>query len=295
VIIRVYEEKERTWERELRKIKSLYETQLKSHQMKASKMEAALVNQTYQVQNEKKKLEQELTKLREEAKQCEDERKDLKEKISVLRSKPGNFEPESSQEEKSEDSVMNQGGTEEDENELREELNKYKKELQEAKDIIDDLEVSRKTLNEEVSSLRGILNGIDEDFSIQEVKAQKAIIIERDKELENLKKKLSQVEISRENLKDDYDTQREQFEVETANWLSEKEKVIRYQKQLQLNYVSMYKKNKELEKEIEEMKEALAESQNGPQQSNSTLSHKNSHVSSAKAKLFSKFSSKFTD
>merc|ERR1719348_125990 len=40
VIIRVYEEKERTWERELRKIKTLYETQLKSHQMKASKMEA---------------------------------------------------------------------------------------------------------------------------------------------------------------------------------------------------------------------------------------------------------------
>ena len=75
VIFRVYEEKEKTWEREIRKIKvkafhcflsthrehsssstsqylffqGLYETQLKSHQMKASKMEAALANQTYQV------------------------------------------------------------------------------------------------------------------------------------------------------------------------------------------------------------------------------------------------------
>ena len=91
VIFRVYEEKEKTWEREIRKIKvkafhcstafyinssssrtliftnlniskmfllqhlilkivqGLYETQLKTHQMKASKMEAALANQTYQV------------------------------------------------------------------------------------------------------------------------------------------------------------------------------------------------------------------------------------------------------
>ena len=36
------------------------------------------------------------------------------------------------------------------------------------------------------------------------------------------------MELSRDNLRDEYDTQREQFEVETANWLSEKEKVIRY-------------------------------------------------------------------
>ena len=71
--------------------------------------------------------------------------------------------------------------------------------------------------------------------------------------------------------------------------LSEKEKVIRYQKQLQLNYVSMYKRNKSLETELEALRKSASES--SPQKSGSS----GGHVSSAKAKLFSKFSSKFGD
>ena len=48
-VLKVYEEKERVWERELRKIKGLYENRLKANQQKASKMEQALMNQTLQV------------------------------------------------------------------------------------------------------------------------------------------------------------------------------------------------------------------------------------------------------
>ena len=53
VIFKVYEEKERVWERELRKIKGLYENRLKANQQKASKMEQALMNQTLQVMNDR--------------------------------------------------------------------------------------------------------------------------------------------------------------------------------------------------------------------------------------------------
>ena len=53
--------------------------------------------------------------------------------------------------------------------------------------------------------------------------------------------------------------------------------VIRYQKQLQLNYVQMYKRNKTLESEVDQLKKSLAESQKPSQ-------------SSTKSKLFSKFS-----
>ena len=86
MLLKVYEEKERSWERELRKIKALYENRMKANQqkvellpqqnnenhnddndnndiimmMQASKMEQALMNQTLQVQNEKRKLESEL-------------------------------------------------------------------------------------------------------------------------------------------------------------------------------------------------------------------------------------------
>ena len=37
------------WERELRKIKGLYDNRLRASQQKSSKMEQALTNQTYQV------------------------------------------------------------------------------------------------------------------------------------------------------------------------------------------------------------------------------------------------------
>jgi len=148
---------------------------------------------------------------------------------------------------------------------------------------------NRKSLAEEVDNLKSLLSGLDEDFSLHEVKAQKAIIIERDQELEVLKKQLRAREESHTLLRREHDQQVEQFEVETANWLSEKEKVIRYQKQLQLNYVSMYKKNKTLEQEMEQLKVSTSDSQDRSKSGGS------GHVSSAKAKLFSKFSSKFAD
>ena len=49
VIFKVYEEKEKMWERELKKIKTLYENRIKGHQQKSSKMESALMNQVFQV------------------------------------------------------------------------------------------------------------------------------------------------------------------------------------------------------------------------------------------------------
>ena len=44
------------WERELRKIKGLYDNRLRASQQKSSKMEQALTNQTYQVMLHTKKL-----------------------------------------------------------------------------------------------------------------------------------------------------------------------------------------------------------------------------------------------
>ena len=49
LMFRVYQEKEKYWEQEMRRLKTFYEKQLKHHQQKSSKMEAILSNQTYQV------------------------------------------------------------------------------------------------------------------------------------------------------------------------------------------------------------------------------------------------------
>jgi hypothetical protein len=49
VICKVVEEKEKTWERELRKIKGMYENRLKSAQQRALRIEQSLTTQNYQV------------------------------------------------------------------------------------------------------------------------------------------------------------------------------------------------------------------------------------------------------
>jgi len=143
---------------------------------------------------------------------------------------------------------------------------------------------------------------------LQEVAAQKEIIIQRDREIEALHRALQHQAAQLDHLKSEMDMEKENFEMETANWLSEKEKVIRYQKQLQLNYVSMYKRNKSLESEMEQLRKALADATAAAAAAAATTAAKPSgvgfsgggsggggHVSSAKAKLFSKFSSKFGD
>jgi len=113
---------------------------------------------------------------------------------------------------------------------------------------------------------------------LKEISAQKEVIIDRDKTIEELQRSLKEADISNQILAGEVDQFKQNFEVEKANWLDEKEKVIRYQKQLQLNYVQMYKRNKTLESEVDQLKKSLAES-----------SQKQSQPST-KSRLFSKFS-----
>ena len=54
-------------------------------------------------------------------------------------------------------------------------------------------------------------------------------------------------------LRREFETLAEEFAKEREQWLDEKNKVIRYQKHLQLNYVQMYRKNKTLEAEVEQL------------------------------------------
>ncbi|XP_056409329.1 leucine zipper putative tumor suppressor 3 isoform X1 [Hyla sarda] len=66
------------------------------------------------------------------------------------------------------------------------------------------------------------------------------------KDMENLQMELALERQQREQQVVD-------FEEERRTWQEEKEKVIKYQKQLQLNYVEMYQKNQQLEQKISEV------------------------------------------
>ena len=49
VIFKVYEEKEKSWDRELKKIRGIFENRLKATQQRALRMEQTFLTQTYQV------------------------------------------------------------------------------------------------------------------------------------------------------------------------------------------------------------------------------------------------------
>lgn len=286
VIFKVYEEKERVWERELRKIKGVYENRLKGNQQKASKMEQALMNQTLQVQNEKRKLEAELEEVQRARNEQLQEARALETELSSLRKSLEECEW-SSCEKSGEISLLksqiedNHGKEDSKVQEmidLRVEIAEVKRLLEVRNMEVRDLKTENKQMHNEVINLQSLLDLDNEECTLKEIAIQKEVIIERDKTIEKLQRSFKEADLNNKLLKEEVDRYKENFEVEKANWLDEKEKVIRYQKQLQLNYVQMYKRNKTLESEVDQLKKSLAESSQKQSQS------------STKSKLFSKFS-----
>merc|ERR1719150_1842701 len=108
------------------------------------------------------------------------------------------------------------------------------------------LQSENKLMQDEIINLQSLLDLDNEECKLKEIAIQKEVIIDRDKTIERIQRSLKDADVNNKILKDEVDKYKENFEVEKTNWLDEKEKVIRYQKQLQLNYVQMYKRNKTL-------------------------------------------------
>lgn len=70
------------------------------------------------------------------------------------------------------------------------------------------------------------------------------------REVERLKEQLRAEEEARERLANT-------FELERQTWNKEKSRVIKYQKQLQINYLQMHSKNQDLERVLEELSAEL--------------------------------------
>ena len=174
---------------------------------------------------------------------------------------------------------------------LKMQVEAYKNDLEQTKDEIAMLRQNKNDLCKEISRLKSILDasagGIDDgdegDYTFGVVEEYKLTIIERDQEIELLKEQLKRKVEENVKLQDQFESVSDNYKTETDNWLVEKEKVIKYQKQLQLNYVSMYNRNKQLEAEMETLKSSL---QKNPKQKSMTT---------ARTKYLSKFSSRFSD
>ena len=143
-------------------------------------------------------------------------------------------------------------------------------EVSKLKSLLEVAAASTTALSTKSSKAKNALNDeededMDASFIREEVSAQKEIIISRDQvcwktnlypgnininyrnqnkflffqTIEKLQREIECLNGRIGQLKEESETTKECFEAEKTHWIDEKEKVIRYQKQLQLNYVQV--------------------------------------------------------
>ncbi|XP_077296419.1 leucine zipper putative tumor suppressor 2 isoform X2 [Arctopsyche grandis] len=312
VIFRVYQEKERVWERELRRMKAVHESRLRAGAQKALKLEQMLMMQTYQLQQDKKRLCEEAEGARQEADRLrarlEDTEWTLCQKtgeISLLKTQLKDAQSE--QTAKVHEILQFKSEL----RQVKDNLDRREKDLSKLRSDGDDRETKFKLLQGEAHKLNSKLK--ETELESMKAREQSNREIERLKtELKELREELSDVSLSNyegieagrslrgiydvcktaneyhwtsndssledaevqrlngelpdppgmdpyhtnveiERLKSEIDNKKKEFDKERRKWSEEKEKVLRYQKQLQLNYVQMFRKSRALEAEVESL------------------------------------------
>ncbi|CAH2277443.1 Hypothetical predicted protein [Pelobates cultripes] len=242
----VFEDKRRLWMEELDELKQMYMSKLHQISQQALRSQRALQLQLYKVQQEKKRLQEELNSLRGE---CED--------LRQKQSQPENLSPKL---EESKWEISQKAGEisllkqqlRDSQAEISQKLGEVfslKNQLRDAKDFAKEKERETAELTARVRALEtqgtnlcseSGLNSKDNTEDVERLKAE--LMLER-----------------RQN-----ESQILNFETEKKVWKEEKDKVLRYQKEIQVSYLEMYRRNQALEKQVQEMKPILEQSQSTP-------------------------------
>merc|ERR1712217_451636 len=201
----------------------------------------------YQIKKEREKIECDVENIRETSETQRLDNAQLRGEITFLRDKLKKLDVFKETDEL--DTRKHMDNDDEDGEEiianLKMQMDAYKNDLEQTKDEIAVLRKNKNDLCKEIARLKTILDasadGNDDDgYTLGVVEEYKLTIIERDQEIEVLKDNLSKRMEENEKLQHEFENVCDNYKTETDNWLSEKERVIKYQKQLQLNYVSMY-------------------------------------------------------
>lgn len=120
---------------------------------------------------------------------------------------------------------------------LTEEIEKLKKEL--------EIEKSGKSVNKRWAGEWGQ----EEEIERLKVEIEKLKLNKSDTTTDDAKQYKNELD----KLKNQLLSERTDFEQERITWAQEKEKVLRYQRQLQLNYVQMFRRTRTLEAEVESL------------------------------------------
>lgn len=268
-IFQVYEDKKSSWIKEFRDLKEDYEKKLKLQQRKTYKAEQVLNLQVFKLQQEKKQMKEELDKLISEKEDLTQKCEAYAEETNRLQAQmddatwQGRRPPSDISELQNQiDSLHNKLTAKSEEVlKLQSQLVNLNSELENKNKQIDrrfkeNISGSMQRLNSSGSDLEPDipLCRCEKQIQTEFIKGQTperetlkpSLICEKDREVSALTEELDKVKL-------EFLVNKEEFEKEKEQWLEEKNKVIMYQKQLQLNYVQMFRKNKVLEAEVEQL------------------------------------------
>uniref|UniRef100_A0A8C4YV24 Leucine zipper tumor suppressor family member 3 n=1 Tax=Gopherus evgoodei TaxID=1825980 RepID=A0A8C4YV24_9SAUR len=265
-IFQVFEEKQKVWEREMEDLRQNYANKLQQVSKKAQRAQQALQLQIFKLQQEKKKLQDDVGQLLQQ-------REELEKKIVAFKKEQAEFLPKIEEtkwevcQKAGEISLLKQQlkDSQADVSQKLNEIVGLRTQLKEGKNFLREKEEQITTLKDSCSSKTVSLeiceNELQRKMKLTE-KLRDPLACESDEakmKRQNednviaLKKEVERLQTELKLERQQREQQVMDFEEEQRTWQEEKEKVIKYQKQLQLNYVEMYQKNQLLEQKVNEM------------------------------------------
>ncbi|KAL2305507.1 hypothetical protein Nmel_007494 [Mimus melanotis] len=282
-IFQVFEEKQKIWEREMEDLRQNYANKLQQVSKKAQRAQQALQLQIFKLQQEKKKLQDDMGQLLQQ-------REELEKKFVAFKKEQAEFLPKIEEtkwevcQKAGEISLLKQQlkDSQADVSQKLNEIVGLRSQLKEGKNFLREKEEQILTLKDSYSSKSVNLEICEGELQrkMSEVQVLREKLNHCELEVSGLKRTLASMGSSgsfggdlgeklrdplacesdeakmQRQSEDSVNTLRREvmdFEEERRTWQEEKEKVIKYQKQLQLNYVEMYQKNQLLEHKVNEM------------------------------------------
>uniref|UniRef100_A0A8C6Y3G1 Leucine zipper tumor suppressor family member 3 n=1 Tax=Naja naja TaxID=35670 RepID=A0A8C6Y3G1_NAJNA len=290
-IYQVFEEKQKIWEREMDELRQNYANKLQQVSKKTQRAQQALQLQIFKLQQEKKKLQDDVAQLLQQREELEKKFVAFEKEQAEFLPKIEETKWEVCQK-AGEISLLKQQlkDSQADVSQKLNEIVGLRTQLKEGKSFLREKDEQILTLKDSYGTKSVSLDFCENELQLKMVEVQ---ILQLEADLgspggtpeprplelpeklardplacesdeakmkrqseENLNALKREVERLQAELNAERQSREQQvldFEEERCTWQEEKEKVIKYQKQLQLNYVEMYQKNQLLEHKVNEM------------------------------------------
>ncbi|XP_028668730.1 NEDD4-binding protein 3-A [Erpetoichthys calabaricus] len=256
-IAQVFEGKQRMWEKEMEELKKLYSSKLRQISQQAQRSHRSLQLQLYKVQQEKRRLQESLTDSQQECERLKSHRCCSPSLTSTSATTEQQAQESNSLEETKWEVCQKSG-----------EISLLKQQLRDAQ-----AEMAQKlgeifNLKTQLRESRGELRGKETQIGLLQETLQLELKRRQQQDCKAAEEGTDKVDhgsqqeqqgSTEERLRAELMLERRQneaqaaiFESERHTWQEEKEKVIRYQKELQASYLEMYHRNQALEKELQE-------------------------------------------